>query len=181
MGRSTVIWVLQNIHCFVYILDIYWNNIALLWFSVYILPWLFYISLDIKDEELGSDSGCASEYKCENTSCMIKCKCLILIFVCRSFDVLFGNCPYCSESITVKTEVLKYSKLKALWFLFFRIFSLCRKMMILHLKRNWRGMLSFCQLFYFCFQPKSERIPIWAGIWVLVNDRWLCSETYLSL
>lgn len=51
-------------------------------------------------------------------------------------------------------------------------------------ERNWRGMLSFCQLFYFCFQPKSERIPI-PSLRVLVQiftakkSHRICILTYL--
>ncbi|KAJ4815128.1 zinc ion binding protein [Rhynchospora pubera] len=61
------------------------------------------------DEELGSDSGCAPDYKCENTSCMraFHTVCLrdwlrTITTTRQSFDVLFGNCPYCSEPVAVK-------------------------------------------------------------------------------
>ncbi|KAI4998199.1 hypothetical protein ZWY2020_053541 [Hordeum vulgare] len=62
------------------------------------------------DDELGTQSGCAADYKCENPSCSraFHSVCLrdwlrTITTTRQSFDVLFGNCPYCSEPVAVKS------------------------------------------------------------------------------
>ncbi|XP_047085870.1 E3 ubiquitin-protein ligase FANCL [Lolium rigidum] len=61
------------------------------------------------DDELGTQSGCATDYTCENSSCSraFHSVCLrdwlrAITTTRQSFDVLFGNCPYCSEAVAVK-------------------------------------------------------------------------------
>ncbi|KAL0863184.1 hypothetical protein Bca101_042302 [Brassica carinata] len=66
-------------------------------------------SLTLKDEELGARSGTRTDYTCENISCNKSFHSLCLTDWLRSitttrqsFDVLFGNCPYCSDPVAVK-------------------------------------------------------------------------------
>ncbi|KAG5241065.1 E3 ubiquitin-protein ligase FANCL [Salix suchowensis] len=61
------------------------------------------------DEELGSRSGAGTDHTCDNTSCgrAFHSVCLVdwlrsITTTRQSFDVLFGNCPYCSEPVAVK-------------------------------------------------------------------------------
>uniref|UniRef100_A0A1J3G9S8 E3 ubiquitin-protein ligase FANCL n=1 Tax=Noccaea caerulescens TaxID=107243 RepID=A0A1J3G9S8_NOCCA len=61
------------------------------------------------DEELGARSGTRTDYTCENMSCNKSFHSLCLTDWLRSitttrqsFDVLFGNCPYCSDPVAVK-------------------------------------------------------------------------------
>lgn len=61
------------------------------------------------DEELGSRSGAGTDHTCDNTSCgrAFHTVCLVdwlrsITTTRQSFDVLFGNCPYCSEPVAVK-------------------------------------------------------------------------------
>lgn len=61
------------------------------------------------DDELGAHSGCATDYMCENPSCSraFHSVCLrdwlrSITTTRQSFDVLFGNCPYCSDPVAVK-------------------------------------------------------------------------------
>ncbi|RLN18648.1 uncharacterized protein C2845_PM02G03810 [Panicum miliaceum] len=61
------------------------------------------------DDELGAHSGCATDYTCENPSCSraFHSVCLrdwlrSITTTRQSFDVLFGNCPYCSDPVAVK-------------------------------------------------------------------------------
>ncbi|XP_010463517.1 PREDICTED: E3 ubiquitin-protein ligase FANCL-like isoform X1 [Camelina sativa] len=61
------------------------------------------------DEELGARSGTPTDYTCENISCNKSFHSLCLTDWLRSitttrqsFDVLFGNCPYCSDPVAVK-------------------------------------------------------------------------------
>ncbi|KAL0377950.1 UNVERIFIED_CONTAM: E3 ubiquitin-protein ligase FANCL [Sesamum radiatum] len=61
------------------------------------------------DDELGAKSGSATDYTCENGNCnrAFHCVCLgdwlrSITTTRQSFDVLFGNCPYCSDPIAVK-------------------------------------------------------------------------------
>ncbi|BAB10681.1 unnamed protein product [Arabidopsis thaliana] len=63
------------------------------------------------DEELGARSGTRTDYTCENISCNKSFHSLCLTDWLRSitttrqsFDVLFGNCPYCSDPVAVKTS-----------------------------------------------------------------------------
>lgn len=62
------------------------------------------------DDELGINSGGAPDYTCENSSCSkaFHTVCLrdwlrSITTTRQSFDVLFGNCPYCSDPVAVKT------------------------------------------------------------------------------
>ncbi|XP_062101357.1 uncharacterized protein LOC133807187 isoform X2 [Humulus lupulus] len=66
------------------------------------------------DGELGDKSGSGTDYMCENTSChkAFHSICLgdwlrSITTTRQSFNVLFGNCPYCSEPVAVKTNVAK--------------------------------------------------------------------------
>ncbi|XP_010547576.1 PREDICTED: E3 ubiquitin-protein ligase FANCL isoform X2 [Tarenaya hassleriana] len=66
------------------------------------------------DEELGARSGTRTDYICDNTSCNKSFHSLCLIDWLRSitttrqsFDVLFGNCPYCSDPVAVKIDGTK--------------------------------------------------------------------------
>ncbi|GJN23460.1 hypothetical protein PR202_gb11110 [Eleusine coracana subsp. coracana] len=61
------------------------------------------------DDELGVHSGCATDYTCENSSCSraFHSFCLrdwlrSITTTRQSYDVLFGNCPYCSDPVAVK-------------------------------------------------------------------------------
>ncbi|XP_027179295.1 E3 ubiquitin-protein ligase FANCL isoform X2 [Coffea eugenioides] len=61
------------------------------------------------DDELGSKSGSATDYTCENNNCSraFHSVCLrdwlrSITTTRQSFDVLFGNCPYCSNPVAVK-------------------------------------------------------------------------------
>ncbi|XP_041020203.1 E3 ubiquitin-protein ligase FANCL isoform X3 [Juglans microcarpa x Juglans regia] len=61
------------------------------------------------DDELGVNSGSGTDYRCDNTSCnkAFHSICLgdwlrSITTTRQSFDVLFGNCPYCSEPVAVK-------------------------------------------------------------------------------
>ena len=61
------------------------------------------------DEELGAKSGSGTDYTCENTSCSraFHSVCLgdwlrSITTTRQSFNVLFGNCPYCSDPVAVK-------------------------------------------------------------------------------
>ncbi|KAL0343449.1 UNVERIFIED_CONTAM: E3 ubiquitin-protein ligase FANCL [Sesamum angustifolium] len=61
------------------------------------------------DDELGAKSGSATDYTCENGNCnrAFHSVCLgdwlrSITTTRQSFDVLFGNCPYCSDPIAVK-------------------------------------------------------------------------------
>ncbi|CAA0817226.1 zinc ion binding [Striga hermonthica] len=61
------------------------------------------------DDELGAKSGSATDYRCENGSCnrAFHIVCIVdwlrsITTTRQSFDVLFGNCPYCSDPIAVK-------------------------------------------------------------------------------
>ncbi|KAL5707222.1 RING-type E3 ubiquitin transferase [Ranunculus cassubicifolius] len=63
------------------------------------------------DEELGSKSGSTPDYTCENSSCSTAFHSVCLgdwlrsITITRqSFDVLFGNCPYCSGPVAIKVN-----------------------------------------------------------------------------
>ncbi|XP_010245636.1 PREDICTED: E3 ubiquitin-protein ligase FANCL isoform X2 [Nelumbo nucifera] len=63
------------------------------------------------DDELGARSGSGPDYACENIKC---CKAFHSVCLAdwlrsitttrQSFDVLFGNCPYCSEPVAVKVN-----------------------------------------------------------------------------
>ncbi|KAL8472833.1 hypothetical protein ACS0TY_029887 [Phlomoides rotata] len=64
------------------------------------------------DDELGDKSGTSTDYACENGNCkqVFHSVCLsdwlLSITTTRqSFDVLFGNCPYCSDPIAVKISM----------------------------------------------------------------------------
>lgn len=66
------------------------------------------------DEELGAKSGGGTDYTCDNSSCSKAFHSLCLgdwlrsITTTRqSYDVLFGNCPYCSEPVAVKISNAK--------------------------------------------------------------------------
>ncbi|CAN1191376.1 E3 ubiquitin-protein ligase FANCL, partial [Linum perenne] len=61
------------------------------------------------DDELGSMSGSATDYMCENANCSraFHSVCLgdwlrSITTTRQSFDVLFGNCPYCSDPVAIK-------------------------------------------------------------------------------
>ncbi|CAK7339690.1 unnamed protein product [Dovyalis caffra] len=66
------------------------------------------------DEELGTTSGAGTDHTCDNTSCgrAFHTVCLVdwlrsITTTRQSFDVLFGNCPYCSEPVAVKLNSTK--------------------------------------------------------------------------
>ncbi|KAK4416373.1 E3 ubiquitin-protein ligase FANCL [Sesamum alatum] len=66
------------------------------------------------DDELGAKSGSATDYTCENGNCnrAFHSVCLgdwlrSITTTRQSFDVLFGNCPYCSDPIAVKISTKK--------------------------------------------------------------------------
>ncbi|KAL5209915.1 hypothetical protein ABZP36_005538 [Zizania latifolia] len=61
------------------------------------------------DDELGAHSGSITDYTCENPSCSraFHSVCLrdwlrSITTTRQSFDVLFGDCPYCSDPVAVK-------------------------------------------------------------------------------
>ncbi|GAV80622.1 WD-3 domain-containing protein/FANCL_C domain-containing protein [Cephalotus follicularis] len=61
------------------------------------------------DDELGAMSGSGTDYTCDNTNCSkaFHSVCLgdwlrSITTTRQSFNVLFGNCPYCSETVAVK-------------------------------------------------------------------------------
>ncbi|WVZ60383.1 hypothetical protein U9M48_010417 [Paspalum notatum var. saurae] len=61
------------------------------------------------DDELGAHSGRPTDYTCDNPSCSraFHSVCLkdwlrSITTTRQSFDVLFGNCPYCSDPVAVK-------------------------------------------------------------------------------
>ncbi|TYH28875.1 hypothetical protein ES288_A02G178600v1 [Gossypium darwinii] len=65
-------------------------------------------------DELGPQTGSATDYTCENNSCSkaFHSMCLVdwlrsITTTRQSFNVLFGNCPYCSEPIAVKINATK--------------------------------------------------------------------------
>ncbi|KAH9664097.1 e3 ubiquitin-protein ligase fancl [Citrus sinensis] len=83
------------------------------------------------DEELGAKSGGGTDYTCDNSSCSKAFHsvclgdwlrsitttrqgipiCLPFVIVTKSwelsYDVLFGNCPYCSEPVAVKISIAR--------------------------------------------------------------------------
>ncbi|GLU20178.1 hypothetical protein SLE2022_363900 [Rubroshorea leprosula] len=66
------------------------------------------------DDELGTKSGSGTDYTCENTNCSraFHSMCLVdwlhsIATTRQSFNVLFGNCPYCSEPVAVKLNNAK--------------------------------------------------------------------------
>ncbi|KAL5556728.1 hypothetical protein UlMin_038964 [Ulmus minor] len=66
------------------------------------------------DDELGDKSGGRTDYICENSSCnrAFHSICLgdwlrSITTTRQSFNVLFGNCPYCSEPVAVKINIAK--------------------------------------------------------------------------
>nr|GMC62680.1 E3 ubiquitin-protein ligase FANCL isoform X1 [Ipomoea batatas] len=65
------------------------------------------------DDELGTKSGSGTDYTCENNNCSKAFHSICLadwlrsITTRHSFDVLFGNCPYCSDPIAVKINTKK--------------------------------------------------------------------------
>ncbi|XP_070012070.1 uncharacterized protein [Nicotiana sylvestris] len=66
------------------------------------------------DDELGAKSGSGTDCTCENNSCSraFHSVCLgdwlsSITTTRQSFDVLFGNCPYCSDPIAVKINTRK--------------------------------------------------------------------------
>ncbi|PON92149.1 E3 ubiquitin-protein ligase FANCL [Trema orientale] len=66
------------------------------------------------DEELGDKSGSGTDYLCENANCHrgFHSICLgdwlrSITTTRQSFNVLFGNCPYCSEPVAVKINTAK--------------------------------------------------------------------------
>lgn len=66
------------------------------------------------DDELGDKSGSGTDCTCENNSCSraFHSVCLVdwlrsITTTRQSFDVLFGNCPYCSDPIAVKMNSRK--------------------------------------------------------------------------
>ncbi|KAL8125058.1 uncharacterized protein LOC141719642 isoform X1 [Apium graveolens] len=70
-----------------------------------------YLPMDV---ELGSSSGSSTDYTCDNKACnrAFHSICLgdwllTLTTTRQSFDVLFGNCPYCSDPVAIKVNVKK--------------------------------------------------------------------------
>lgn len=66
------------------------------------------------DDELGAKSGSGTDYTCENSNCssVFHSICLgdwlrSITTTRQSFDVLFGNCPYCSEPVAIKISIYK--------------------------------------------------------------------------
>lgn len=66
------------------------------------------------DEELGAKSGGGTDYTCDNSSCSkaFHSVCLgdwlrSITTTRQSYDVLFGNCPYCSEPVAVKISIAR--------------------------------------------------------------------------
>uniref|UniRef100_A0A2P2J262 E3 ubiquitin-protein ligase FANCL isoform X1 n=1 Tax=Rhizophora mucronata TaxID=61149 RepID=A0A2P2J262_RHIMU len=67
------------------------------------------------DDELGHRSGAGTDYTCDNLNCRrpFHSVCLVdwlhsITTTRQSFNVLFGNCPYCSEPVAIKTISAKY-------------------------------------------------------------------------
>ncbi|XP_021274390.1 E3 ubiquitin-protein ligase FANCL isoform X2 [Herrania umbratica] len=65
-------------------------------------------------DELVPKSGSGTDYTCENNNCSkaFHSMCLVdwlrsITTTRQSFNVLFGNCPYCSEPVAVKTNTTK--------------------------------------------------------------------------
>ncbi|OVA16068.1 Fanconi anemia complex [Macleaya cordata] len=63
------------------------------------------------NDELGAKSGSGPDYTCDNSSCnrAFHSVCLgdwlrSITTTRQSFDVLFGNCPYCSGPVAVKVD-----------------------------------------------------------------------------
>ncbi|GMH14709.1 hypothetical protein Nepgr_016550 [Nepenthes gracilis] len=61
------------------------------------------------DEGFGDKSGCRTDYTCENANCgrAFHSICVgewlqSITTTRRSYDFLFGNCPYCSEPVSVR-------------------------------------------------------------------------------
>ncbi|KAI5653263.1 hypothetical protein M9H77_30450 [Catharanthus roseus] len=61
------------------------------------------------DDELGANSGSGTDYTCENSNCSRAFHSVCLgDWLCsitttrQSFDILFGNCPYCSNPVAVR-------------------------------------------------------------------------------
>ncbi|KAI3794156.1 hypothetical protein L1987_36784 [Smallanthus sonchifolius] len=66
------------------------------------------------DDEFGPKSGGRTDYTCENSTCSkaFHSVCLgdwlrSITTTRQSFDVLFGNCPYCSQPVAVKIGTRK--------------------------------------------------------------------------
>ncbi|XP_059624070.1 uncharacterized protein LOC132267041 isoform X8 [Cornus florida] len=66
------------------------------------------------DDELGARSGSGTDYTCDNNNCKRAFHSLCLgdwlrsiTSTRQSFDVMFGNCPYCSEPVAVKINSKK--------------------------------------------------------------------------
>ncbi|KAL4644520.1 hypothetical protein ACB092_02G170600 [Castanea dentata] len=66
------------------------------------------------DDELGAKSGSGTDYTCDNTTCSkaFHSVCLgdwlrSITTTRQSFNVLFGNCPYCSDPVAVKISNVK--------------------------------------------------------------------------
>ncbi|CAI9272448.1 unnamed protein product [Lactuca saligna] len=66
------------------------------------------------NDEFGANSGGKTDYSCENSICnkAFHSVCLgdwlrSITTTRQSFNVLFGNCPYCSEPVAVKTGTRK--------------------------------------------------------------------------
>ncbi|XP_030924188.1 E3 ubiquitin-protein ligase FANCL isoform X4 [Quercus lobata] len=66
------------------------------------------------DDELGAKSGSGTDYTCDNTTCSkaFHSVCLgdwlrSITTTRQSFNVLFGNCPYCSDPVAVKINNVK--------------------------------------------------------------------------
>ncbi|XP_062144727.1 uncharacterized protein LOC133852069 isoform X4 [Alnus glutinosa] len=66
------------------------------------------------DDELGAKSGSGTDYTCDNSTCSkaFHSVCLgdwlrSITTTRQSFNVLFGNCPYCSEPVAVKINNAK--------------------------------------------------------------------------
>ncbi|KAL4181314.1 hypothetical protein AMTRI_Chr12g270600 [Amborella trichopoda] len=67
-----------------------------------------------EDDELGAKRGSVPDYTCDNLSCSRTFHSICLIDWLRSitttrqsFDVLFGNCPYCSGPVAIKWSMLE--------------------------------------------------------------------------
>ncbi|XP_055962452.1 uncharacterized protein LOC126654975 [Mercurialis annua] len=66
------------------------------------------------DDELGPRSGTSTDFTCENSNCnrAFHSVCLgdwlrSITTTRQSYNVLFGNCPYCSEPVAVKINYAK--------------------------------------------------------------------------
>ncbi|XP_012079473.2 E3 ubiquitin-protein ligase FANCL isoform X2 [Jatropha curcas] len=71
------------------------------------------------DDEFGPRSGTRTDYMCDNSNCnrAYHSVCLrdwlrSITTTRQSFDVLFGNCPYCSEPVAVKINNTKIISLQ---------------------------------------------------------------------